>query len=347
MRRDSRETTVLASVIKAYTGTGEPVPSAVVASKSGLNLSPATIRAVMAELTVMGYLAQPHVSAGRVPTAKALRFYVDVVLTPRPLPRPQKDAITKALDLESADIPHILRRASGMVSSQCLQLGVVLAPRRDEMHWRTIEFSSISPSLVLAVLILDGGIVRTRMVPVSGEYTADELVRFGNYLNSSFKGCTLSEARRRIEDELALAGEQLEAMRRTALARSRPALDGLEEEREVFMDGIKTVSHSSEFADTARLRELLSFMEERPKLLDLLERTMREKDLSVSFIQGDYDASPWAVVSAPYTADEAGGPLGVVSAVGLPNMDYARILPIVAHIAGAVASAMRRRLAGG
>lgn len=342
--RDSRATTVLTAVIERYISTGEPVPSAAVARKGMPGLSPASIRNTMAMLTDQGYLRQPHVSAGRVPTAKAFRLYVDTVLAPKPLPAAQKNAIAKALELEHADISQILRRASAIVSSQCLQLGVVLAPKRDEMRWRTIEFSPVSPNLVLAVLVLDGGIVRTRMVAVPAEYSGDELIRFGNYLNSTFKGCTLSDARRRIEAELELAGEKLEEMCRQALVLSRPALGDLDDERELFMEGMGQVSHTSAFADAARLRELVSFMEERPKLLDLLERTMASRDISVSFVHGAHDAPPWAVVSAPYAAQTSEAPLGVVSAVGLVHMNYASVLPIVAHIASSVAAAMRTRL---
>lgn len=343
MNRNERETTVLAAVIEEYISTGEPVPSSLVTEKSRLGLSAASIRSVMAKLTDEGYLAQPHISSGRIPTAKAFRLYVDTVLAPRPLSAVQKNALTKALDVENPDISQILRKASGVVSAQCMQLGVVLAPRRDEMRWRAIEFSPVSANLVLAVLILDGGLVRNRMVAVSTEYSSDELTRFSNYLNGNFKGCTLSEARDRMETELTLAGEELEEMCKNALALSRPALEDQSGEREVFMDGIAQVSHTSAFADTARLRELLSFMEERPKILDLLERTMNSRDVSVSFIQGEYD-TPWAVVSAPYAREQGALPLGIVSAVGLWHMNYATVLPVVAHIASSVAAVMRSRL---
>ena len=344
MQRETRETSVLTAIIERYIRTGEPAASSAVSRESRLGLSPASIRATMVALMEKGYLEQPHVSAGRIPTAKAFRVYVDSVLAPKPLSKARKEALVKALDLENADISHILRRASAMVASQSMQLGVVLAPRRGEMRWRTIEFSPVSANLVLAVLILDGGSVRTRMVAVPIAYSADELARFSNYLNSSFKGCTLSDARLRIETELELAEEKLEEMCRNALALSKPALDDTGAEREFFMDGIGQVSHTSAFADAARLRELLSFMEERPRILDLLERTMASPDVSVSFVQGEYDATPWAVVSAPYAAHAGSAPLGVVSAVGLLHMDYATVLPVVGAVAASVASVMRGRL---
>ncbi|MCC8194697.1 MAG: heat-inducible transcriptional repressor HrcA [Deltaproteobacteria bacterium] len=344
MRRDTRETAVLKAVIERFIRSGEPVASATVAEESRLGLSPASIRATMATLTDQGYLEQPHVSAGRVPTAKAFRLYVDTVLAPRPLSPAKVAELAKALDLENADISQILRRASAVVASQSMQLGVVLAPKRDEMRWRTIEFSLVGPNLVLAVLILDGGSVRTRMVAVPDAYTADDLTRFSNYLNGNFKGCTLSDARLRIAAELELAEEKLEEVCRKALALTKPALDDTDAEREFFMDGIGQVSHTSAFADASRLRELLSFMEERPRILDLLERTMASPDISVSFIQGEYDTTPWAVVSAPYSSRDGMAPLGVVSAIGLLHMNYATVLPVVNAVAASVAKMMRNRL---
>ena len=340
----TRETAILTAVIERYIRTGEPVPSSVVAREASLGLSSASVRSVMAKLTEQGYLEQPHVSAGRLPTGKAFRLYVDTVLAPKPLGALEKNAIARALDLENAEMSHILRRASNIVSSQCLQLGVVLAPRRDELRWRGIEFAPVSAHLVLAVLILDGGLVRTRMVSVPDEYTADELTRFSNYLNSHFKGCTLSEARAQLERQFEKAGEHLEIVCCKAMELFRPALELGDDDREMFLDGIREVSHTSKFADAGRLRDLLAFLEERPRLLKLLERTMRSRDVSVSFVHGVYDATPWAVVSAPYASRDKGTPLGVVSAVGLLHMNYATVMPVVAHIAGSLERVLERRL---
>lgn len=343
MNMNERERAVLAAIIEEYINTGEPVPSSRVCEKSRLGLSPASIRSVMVKLTDQGYLAQPHVSSGRIPEAKAFRLYIDTVLSPQPLSIAQKNALTTALDVAHPDISQILRKASSIVSARCMQLGVVLAPRRDEMRWRAIEFSPVGANLVLAVLILDGGLVRNRLVAVTTKYSSEQLTRFSNYLNEHFKGCAISEARELLQTELEQAGEELEEMCRNALALSRPALEDENDAREIFMDGIARVSRSSRFADTARLRELLLFMEEKPKILDLLERTMNSRDISVSFIHGEFD-TPWAVVSAPYAREKGDAPLGVVSAVGLWHMNYATVLPVVAHIASSVAAVMRSRL---
>ncbi len=342
-----RETAILAAVIERYISTGEPVPSGAVSGSARLGLSSASIRSAMALLTEKGYLEQPHISAGRVPTAKAFRLYVDTILRPRSLPESKKKALTAALGPDEGDISLLLRRAGGLVAGQCMQLGVVLAPRRDAFLWRSIEFSAAGTGLVLAVLILDGGLVRTRMVAVPREYGADELVRFSNYLNEHFRGLTLSNARARIVAELERAGEDLETLRRKALVLSRPAVELADEDRELFVEGAGQVSHSTRFADAKRLRELLTLLEERPRLLELLDRTMQSPDLSVSFYQSESDAAPWAVVSAPYAPLRDGGrPAGVVSAVGLLHMDYAAVLPVVGHIAASLAGVLRHRLTG-
>lgn len=344
MSSTERKNAILRAVVEQYISTGEPVPSARIARSGSLGLSPASIRNAMVELTETGYLEQPHISAGRVPTAKAFRLYVDAFLTPRALPDERKSVINAALAEGDAELSHVLRRASGMISSQSCQLGVVLAPKRDESRWRSIEFSAVSQGLVLAVLILDGGAVRTRLVEVAENYSQDELVRFGNYLNEFFKGRTLAEARFQIKAELEREGAHLEAMYR-ALTLSRAAIAVSDEEREIFVEGAAQVAWQAEFADASRLRGLLSLLEEKSRLLDLLDRTMKSADISISFHDEGDAMTPWAVVSAPYMSAEDGGASGVVSAVGPLRMDYAVVLPIVTHVAGTVAAILRRRFA--
>lgn len=343
MRNFERGNAILHAIIEHYINTGEPVPSARIAKVSALGLSSASVRNAMVELTDSGYLEQPHISAGRVPTAKAFRLYVDTRLMPRPLPEERKSAIDRALAAGDAELSHILRRASGMVSSHCCQLGVVLAPNRDESRWRSIEFSPVSAGLVLAVLILDGGSVRTRLVEAGESYSQDELVRFGNYLNELLGGRPLAEARMQIQAELAEERAHLEAVCRRALTLSRAAVAVEDEDREIFVDGASQVAYQVEFADAARLRGLLSLLEEKSRLLDLLDRTMKSADISVSFHEDGEDGSPWAVVSAPYVSARGEGPTGVVSAVGPLRMDYAAVVPVVAHIADTVAAILRRR----
>lgn len=343
---NDRNRAILGAIVEQYIATGEPVPSQSVARSPAFGLSSASIRNAMADLASQGYLEQPHISAGRVPTAKAFRLYVDTLLTPRSLQERHKSAIARALARDGAEVSQVLRRASSMVSAECSQLGVVLAPPKAESRWRSLEFAPVGNSLVLAVLILEGGVVKTRMVPVRQEYSHDELAKFSNYLNSFFRGRTLEEARIQIEAELHRQGEDLEAMCHRALTLSRAAIAAAGEEREIFVDGAGKVALQIEFSDTRRLRDLLSLMEEKSRLLDLLDRTMKSPDITVSFHHDGDESQPWAVVSAPYAATgNEDGPKGVVSAVGPLRMDYAAVLPVVAHIAGTVATILRQRYA--
>ncbi len=344
MLHAEREAAILAAIIERYIHTGEPVPSGAVSRGSRLALSPASVRNAMSGLMDKGYLDQPHISAGRVPTAKAFRLYVDTLFTPSPLPEERRTAIADALNLEEAEVSQILRRASSVVSSQCCQLGVVLAPKRDEARWRAIEFAPLSPNQVLAALVLEGGLVRTRLLSVAEPYGQDELTRFSNYMNSHFKGLTLQEARRHIQADLRDKGERLEAMCRKALTLSHAAVDTADEERELFMEGARQMLAQAEHANIKALRALLSLLEERSRLLELLNSAMRDMDWSVSFFHAEEDEPCWAVVSAPYAASGDGDtPLGVVSAVGPLRMNYAAVVPAVSHIATSLAAALHRR----
>ncbi|BFR47815.1 heat-inducible transcriptional repressor HrcA [Nitratidesulfovibrio sp. HK-II] len=342
-----RETQVLATIIESYIASASPVGSRAVAEHSGLRLSPASMRATMSDLTDLGYLEQPHTSAGRVPTARAFRLYVDSLLRPLPLGCAEREAIADELTRQELEISGILRRAANLLSGHARQLGMVVAPSEDEARWRSIEFAPAAEGLVLAVLMLEGGLVRTRTVRVDERYAQDELVRFGNYLNEHFRGLPLSEARDRIGRELARAGSRLEEMCMRALALSRRAVEHMGDDRELIVNGTLNMLEHAEFTDVSRMRDLLTAIEERSRLLELLDRTLSEKDVRITFCQDVPEGAPdglrgCSVVSAPYGGDT---PRGVVSVVGPLRMDYAKIVPVVQCVSRSLTQLFRERFA--
>lgn len=343
-----RETQVLATIIESYIASALPVGSRAVAEQSGLHLSPASMRATMSDLTDLGYLEQPHTSAGRVPTQRAFRLYVDSLLCLHPLDRQERDAIVDEISRQELEISGILRRAATLLSDRARQLCMVVAPSEGEARWRSIEFASAAEGLVLAVLVLEGGIVRTRTVRVDERYGPDELVRFGNYLNEHFRGLSLSEARDRIGRELARAGTRLEELCVRALDLSRRAVAHMGDDRELIVNGTLNMLDHAEFTDVSRMRNLLAAIEERSRLLELLDRTLSERDVRITFCQDVPDGAPdglrgCSVVSAPYGGDT---PRGVVSVVGPVRMDYARIVPVVQCVSRSLTELFRERFAG-
>ncbi len=347
MEARSREARILGTIVEAYIADGEPVSSHAVADRSALKLSSASMRNSMAELTDLGYLAQPHTSAGRVPTALAFQYYVDVLLQPRPLGEADKAAILEALDRRDEELGAILRRACSMLSARSGRLGLAVSPGRDEARWLSINFSSLDKKLVLAVLSLEGGLTSSLAVPISEIFDQDELIRCANYLNSHFKGLPLSKVRRGIADTLQREGGELKNLchdARAALSLVRLAVEKMDDGRELFVDGARQVVMHSEFADLERLKEMLFLLEERSRLLDLLGQTLDQgREVSVLLCRPEGGlALPWAVISAPYS-NRDGQPLGVVSVMGAPRMDYAAVVPVVGHISRVLSDLLHAR----
>lgn len=338
---DFRCLKVLDTIIKEYIATALPVGSKVVAQSSELKLSAASMRNTMSELTELGYLEQPHTSAGRVPTNKAFRFYIDRLLDLKPLSSFEKLDILHALDQDDLDITGIFRRATSLISNRCHQVSMVLAPERKAARWNSIGFAPSGKGKVLAILVLGGGLVETRVIETPTAFSTDELTRFGNYLNSHFRGMTLNSARLAIIDELVYAEKHLEKMFCQALTLGVQAVQHVHETRELFVDGTKTILDQAEFSNISFAREMLAFLEERSKLLELLDATLDNGNVQVSFWEENNSLPGCSMVSASYGASEAEG--GVVSVIGPSRMNYSAVMPVVGYISSALTSILQGR----
>lgn len=343
---------MLATIVEQYIKSARPVGSRAVARDSGLSLSPASMRTIMADLTDKGMLDQPHTSAGRAPTPRAFRWYLSEVLGVSSLggtdlAGAERRVITDTLEEGALELPEVLRRASQALSSCAHQVGMALAPGGTDVRWKSIDFVPVRTGLVLAVLVLDGGVVQNRMLAVEEDHSRDELVRFGNYLNHHFAGMSLTEARRLIVHELDGAGRRLDRLYRRALTLANATFDA-GSERDLFLGGTARLLDQPEFTDADTVRDLLDLFDERSKLLELLDRTMEAGEMRITFSTED-DAEDgdeatgheYSLVSSPYGGED--GPKGVVGVIGPLRMDYARIVPAVDFTARVLTDLIRKR----
>jgi heat-inducible transcription repressor HrcA len=261
---NQRNIQILNTIIEEYIATAAPVGSKVVAQNSNLKLSPASMRNSMAELTELGFLEQPHTSAGRIPTSKAFRLYIDSLLYVRPLDEDAETAIMQSLACEEMEINSIFRRAAGLMAARCNQVSMLLAPERKSARWSGIGFTKSGRNRVLAVLALEGGMVETRLISTGSNFSVSELLRFSNYLNAHFKGMSLWAARQAILIELAGTEHDLEQIFKQALTLGVQAVDNVDTDRELFVDGTRTIFNQAEFADIDSVREMFAFLEEKP-----------------------------------------------------------------------------------
>jgi heat-inducible transcriptional repressor len=326
-----RSRQILEAIIDDYIRTAEPVGSRSVTRRHGLSLSPATVRNVMSDLEEMGFLASPHTSAGRVPTDKAFRFYVDSLLQIRAIDQGQQDEIRSRYRGRSRDVGEILKDTSRILSSISHYIGIVIAPRFAADVFRQIEFVQLCDRRILAILVSESGVVQNRIIESDEKLDSEDLVRMSNYLNSLLKGLTISEVKSRIVREMEDEKVRYDVLLSRALKLSEQTLD--DSSAEVFIEGQINIFEQPEFADVEKMKDIFRAFEEKSQLLALLDRCMDAERVNI-FIGAENFLSRMncmSVVTAPY----ASGPntLGILGVIGPTRMGYDRVIPIVDYTA--------------
>ena len=331
---DRRHHALLLAVIQDFVATAEPVGSQHLVSKYSLGVRAATVRSIMAELEADNFLYQPHTSAGRVPTAKAFRYYVDYVMPQRQIGRNDRVQIEYCYSERARDLTEVMRDTSRLLALLTGQAAVVLTPRFEAIELARVNFIRLREAHVMAVLIARGGGVQTRVIDSGRDYTQEELERMARYLNESLEGRTLEQARAWIEGALLEERTRYDQFARAALtlgdaAVSRPV------PAEVYVEGSAKALQQPEFSNPDKLRELLSALEDKTALLDLLERTLSGGTVEVWI--GDEPGTrlnDLSVVAAAYSRGAM--PLGSLGVVGPMRMDYERVIGLVDYTAKAL-----------
>lgn len=322
-----RSKQILEAIIDDYIRTAEPVGSRTVTRRHGLSLSPATVRNVMSDLEEMGFLASPHTSAGRVPTDKAFRFYVDSLLQVRAIDPDQQDVIRSQYRSHGRDVAELLKETSRILSSISQYVGIVVAPRFAANIFRQIEFVRLCGRRLLAILVSESGVVQNRIIEADEEFAPEDLIRMSNYLNELLQGLSISQVKQRIIREMENEKVRYDALFSRALKLSEQTLD--ENTADVFVEGQVNIFEQPEFADVGKMKEIFRAFEEKNQLISLLDRCMNAERVNI-FIGAENFLSrmnEMSVVTAPY----ASGPntVGVLGVIGPTRMGYDRVIPIV------------------
>lgn len=346
-RLEGRTREVLASTIRTYIATGEPVGSRTISRKRRDKLSAATIRNTMADLEAAGYLEQPHTSAGRVPTEKAYRFYVgQIARSGLHLNRSDEELIRQQIHCGAAESPEaLLERASHVLSLVTRNVGIVVSATAADTVLQHIQFVRLSDNRVLVILAPRGAPVRSRVVRSEEEFRQEELDRIANYLNQNFAGWRLEAARneiqRRLEEERARYDELL---RRLAMLWRQGILEG-DAATGVYLEGASHLMGRPELDNPQVLRDLLRALEEKERLVRLLTRYIQEADASawsqarvVIGLDTDPPVKDFALIGALCATAE--GLAGRVAVLGPPRMQYERVISAVSQVARLVGEAM-------
>ncbi|HEY1693978.1 MAG TPA: heat-inducible transcriptional repressor HrcA [Polyangiaceae bacterium] len=340
----ARARQVLYHCVTEYVATGEPVGSRTLSKKAGLDLSPASIRNVLADLEELGYLKQPHTSAGRVPTDRAFRLFIDALMQVHQLTTDEEHAIRARLAaIEPGQ--NVMRETGKLLSELTGTAAVVVAPRHETLVLRQLRFIRISNDEVLAVLVLKNGTVQNRFLAAS--IAEAELTRVHNLLDDVVEGRSLGDLRELFERRLQSERVQFDELRRRAFQLGGAAVEGTAAtETDIVIEGQERLLDKPEFHDAGNVRQLVSALDAREqivKLLDLaLDRAAGGKGghVVVGEEVGDLGGGQLAIVGAQYTSH--GHPAGAVAVIGPTRMDYPRVLPLVAATASAMSEFMER-----
>ena len=332
---------ILRILVEHYIRRGSPVGSRTLAKSSGLELSPATIRNVMSDLENLGLVAAPHTSAGRVPTAKGYRFFVDTLLKLRPPARQEISRLQHQLEDEiNAGAKSIAQTASSALSALTSLAGVVTIPRQTHVTLRQIEFLPLSDRRVLAILVINGSEVENRILEMDRDYSADELQHAANYLNENYGGQDLVSIRKRILDELSNTRETMNQLMIDVVNIAQIALDRDVERSEYVITGQTRLMEFDELSNIETLKQLFDAFSQQQEILRLLDRSITAHGVQI-FIgeeSGYRILDECSVVMAPYRVDD--DTVGVLGVIGPTRMAYERVIPIVDITAKLVGSAL-------
>ena len=337
---DERARTLLKTLVEHYIADGQPVGSRALSKFSGLDLSPATIRNVMADLEEAGFVASPHTSAGRIPTARGYRLFVDTLLTVQPLEARQMGQMEEALHGRPSS--QIIASASQLLSSLSHFAGVVIAPRRKASRIRQIEFLSLSEKRILLIIVTADGDVQNRIVTTDKAYSSSELVSAGNYLTQNFAGLDFEQIRHRLSAEIQRLREDIKPLMALALDAGDAAM--AENSAPYVISGERNLLDVEELSSNMkRLRELFDLFEQRSSLIGLLDISNRAEGVQI-FIGGESGIAPLdecSVIAAPYSVD--GMIVGSVGVIGPTRMAYERVIPIVDVTAKLLSNALTQQ----
>lgn len=339
MQLSPRAETLLKALVERYIVEGHPVGSRTLARAMGMDLSPATIRNVMADLEELGLVSAPHTSAGRIPTERGYRLFVDTLLKVQPLTAAMVRRLTGELD-PGQDAHHLVEAASQMLSEVSSLAGIVMVPRRDEqVAFRHLDFVKLSEKRILAILVTQDAQVHNRILTTEREYSASELEQAANYFNSSYAGVSVGDIKRALLTEMQAVSDDLNRHMQLAMRVARETFQ-TEGEDELVVRGEEKLMDFPDLGDIKKLRRLFEAFNTKRDLLHLLDRSLRAGGIKI-FIgaESGYDVlRDCSLVTAPYSVD--GQIVGTLGVIGPTRMPYEHVIPVVDFTARLLSSAL-------
>ncbi|MDP9361068.1 MAG: heat-inducible transcriptional repressor HrcA [Acidobacteriota bacterium] len=329
---DTRAREVLREIIMQHVATGEAISSRTLAKCGRFQLSPASLRNVMADLEDLGYLQHPHTSAGRVPTDRGYRFFIDHLMRSRTLTQRERETIDDQVS-HANEIDEVLHLASRVLSKLSDQVGLIFMPTLLQFTIRSMDFVAVADSKIMCILVGQNGVVVNKIIETRQPFTRDELQKISHFITVEFSGMTLDSIRRRLirmtEEERARHDGMLQ---KTISLGIEAVNDVTPLEHELYVEGAASILTKPEFSDAVSLRKTFLALQEKEKLVEILNSCLSEEGLQI-LIGSESNFTQvynFSIVARPYGTQAS--PLGMVGIIGPMRMEYARMAPLVDYL---------------
>lgn len=326
---NEREELVLRTIIDEYIDTSEPVGSRNVSKVGPLKMSPATIRNIMSDLVEKGFIAQPHTSAGRVPTDSGYRYYIEKFVKIQNISEDFIENIHREMSIDPVNVMNLFRHFSKKMGDMTHAVGFVVSPKMNTINLKHIEFIRINRETVLAVIVAKTGMVQNVLLPVESSITDNDLVRMSNFINSNYEGANLYEVQRMLLQELQAAEGEIRRLAEQAVKLSEAVVKSPVFDDEFIFEGTKNIIDIPELRQSGKLTDVLQAFEEKSHICSLLESCMKEDSVQI-FIGSEIgldNTEELGMVIKPY--HRGGNIVGTMGVIGPKRMKYSQVVSIV------------------
>ncbi|HEY5611701.1 MAG TPA: heat-inducible transcriptional repressor HrcA [Thermoanaerobaculia bacterium] len=333
---DPRAREVLCEIVLQYTASGEPISSRSLAKCGRFALSPASLRNVMADLEDLGYVLQPHTSAGRVPTDRGFRFFISHLMKSRRLTSHERGVIDESV-AQIREVDEMMAEASKVLSKLTNQVGVVFMPSLHQLTMRSIDFILVGEAKIMCVIVGTNGVVVNKVIDSTGGFSRDELEKVSHYLSDEFSGLTLEAIRDHLVRIMHEERSQHDALLRSAISLGINAVEEVVPiDQRLHVEGAASILDKPEFSDADAMRKTFLAFEQKERLVEILNQCLNENELHV-LIGGEAPFTQnynFALVVSRYGSPVK--PLGVVGVIGPMRMEYARTVTLVEYLGRAL-----------
>ncbi len=340
---NERSQNILEAIVEDYISSAEPIGSRAITRRHDFNLSPATVRNVMADLEEMGFLCSPHTSAGRIPTTQGFQYYIDSLLQIRDLSKAEKSRLRNSYRFSGMKLEDIMQEVGRVMSGLSQYTGLVMAPKFSSTVFRQIEFVRLSQGRLLVIYVSESGLVQNKIIEADKSLDDRQLEQISNYLNKELNGLSIQEVRKKLSAELTEERVLYDRLRKQALSLSCAALQD-EVENQIYVSGASLMLEQPEFSSPQQMKRLIQTLESKKMLIDLLDRSQDAQGVQI-FIGSEsacVDLEGYSLITSNFSNQK--GAIGTLGVIGPVRMDYSQVIPIVDFTAQLVSRVLEREI---